>query len=73
MILTAAVLYAYMLGGVWQIGPFTDLASCEQARAFQITNGIKDVSTCQPVMLTLGTPTFGAPLTPEEYARRMKP
>ena len=71
MILTAAILYAYMLGGVWQIGPFTDLASCEQARAFQITNGIKDVSTCQPVMLSLAPRTYGAPLTEDEYERRM--
>jgi hypothetical protein len=39
-------LYVYYLGP-WQIGPFTDLGSCEQARQFQLAWGVPDVSACQ--------------------------
>ncbi len=72
MVLAATVLYMYMLGGVWQIGPFTDLKSCEDARQYQITNGVADVSPCQRVTFTLGSRTYGAPLTPEEYGQRSR-
>ena len=61
-------LYSYFLGGVWEIGPFTDLKSCEMWRTYQITNGINDVSLCRPVM---NPATWGAPLTVDEYARRV--
>lgn len=70
----AATLFSYTLGGVWEIGAFTDLRSCEQWRAYQITQGAGDVTPCKPVesftILTRPHPTYGAPLTVEEYTRR---
>ena len=45
----ATLLFSYTLGGVWEIGPFTDRASCESARRFQLTWGITDVTECRVV------------------------
>ncbi len=47
--LLVGLLYSYFLGGIVEIGPFTDLKSCENARAFQLQWGIKEVSLCRPV------------------------
>ncbi len=49
--LLVGLLWQYFLGGVWAIGPFTDLQSCESARAHQLAWGIKDVSLCRPVFI----------------------
>ena len=68
--------YAYWLG-LLMIGPFPSLAACQEAHAFQMTWGTReDVSECwaiidtRPTTYTLASPTYGAPLTPAEYARR---
>ena len=53
------VLYSYLLGGVWEIGPFADKASCESARRFQITHGIADVTECRICVRPLGPRTTG--------------
>ena len=73
--IAATVLWAYMLGGTWEIGPFTDRASCENARAYQLAWGIKDVSPCvrvEPRTFEPLKPGMGlGVLTPEEFARRV--
>ena len=74
--------YVYFLG-VWMIGPFTSMGDCENARQYQLHYGgaIREaVSICyeynraewerSPASFSIVGPTYGAPLTPEEYARR---
>lgn len=48
--LAAVILFGYTLGGVWEIGPFTDLRSCQEWRAYQLAWGIKDVTECQALI-----------------------
>mgnify|MGYP001563593602 FL=1 len=72
-----AVIYAYWLG-LFMVGPFTTLPACEAAQRYQVTHGTReDVSECwaiadaRPTTFTIApSPTYGAPLTPAEYARR---
>lgn len=48
--LVALTLWQYVLGGVWIIGPFTDLTSCQAAHDFQVTHGVGEVTPCRPVL-----------------------
>ena len=74
--------YVYFLG-LWLIGPFVSLGDCERARQYQIDFGgalHETVSRCyqydraewerSPASFSIVGPTYGAPLTPGEYARR---
>ena len=69
------IFYVYFLG-LFAVGPFTTLSACEAQRAYQLTYGAREeVSECwvvaQSVTYSLASPTYGAPLTPAEYARRL--
>ena len=72
------VIYAYWLG-LFMVGPFTTLSACEEAQRYQLTHGAhEEVSECwaivdtRPTTFTLApSSTYGAPLTPAEYARRL--
>ena len=61
------VLYSYLLGGVWEIGPFTDMKSCQSARMYQLAHGVTDVSPCRPVNPSLAPRT---PLTPDKEVNK---
>ncbi len=74
-------IYVYWLG-LWLIGPFSTMAECELTRQQQLTWGTQqEVSEgCSAIIdardvyrvVTQPSPTYGAPLTPAEYARRIK-
>jgi hypothetical protein len=72
-LIAATVLYAYFLGP-WQIGPFTDLKGCQNARAYQVKMGGAglEISRCKPVETEyrVAPPTYGAPLTPDEQGMK---
>ena len=70
------VIYAYWLG-LFMIGPFDTFSACQDAYRWQMAQGSREeVSECGAIIDTRGTtysiasPTYGAPLTPAEYARR---
>ena len=70
------VVWEYMLGS-WPIGPFTTWQGCEDARQYQLTNGAADRIQVSPCRLAKDrynptSPTYGAPLTPEEHGKRIK-
>ncbi len=67
------IIYVYFLG-LFAIGPFTTLPACEAQRQFQLTWGAtEDVSECWTIIqptYSIASPTYGAPLTPQEYGKR---
>ena len=70
------IAWEYMLGS-WAIGPFTTWQGCEDARQYQLTNGAADRIQVSPCRLAKDrykttSPTYGAPLTPEEHGKRIK-
>ena len=74
-LVSGVVLYVYFLGP-WMIGPFTDLKSCEDARAYQIRWGVNDVTPCDTLVFERSmerNETGGAPLTVEEAGKRRRP
>jgi hypothetical protein len=74
-------IYVYWLG-LFLIGPFSSMDACESARQWQMEWGtqqevsegcsaIIDAQTTYQVIQRPST-TYGAPMTPAEYARRVK-
>ena len=71
------IIYAYWLG-LFMVGPFQTLPACQEAQRYQLAWGTReDVSECGAIIDTrpvtyrvVTSPTYCAPLTPQEAARR---